>query len=158
MGIRYYAYPVPAEQSEEARASPRDFIGLDPLADAWGPAERRPHMLYLDKCWQNLQAVFNTGEDAPERPAYELVRGEVTMTDSGWIAVVRHLDPLTVRRIADDLALVDECQVMSALSGSPRLLRDFESDVDYTLHYLADARAFTEGLARTGTGLAYLIG
>jgi hypothetical protein len=85
MGIRYYAYPVAAELAELAAASPHDLIGSDPFFDAWGPVDRRPHMLYLDKAWRNLQAVFGPSDSGGTCPAFELVRGEVTMRTTAGI-------------------------------------------------------------------------
>jgi len=159
MGIRYYAYPVAPELTSLAATSPRDFISSDPLADAWGPTNERPEMLYLDKCWRELQLVFEPDGDGDARPAYDLVDGEVTMTQSGWIPVVRYLTPDRVRQIADDLNVIDECEVMERLSGHrSHLMWDFEAEVRYTLDYMDDAAVFTQQLAKRGFGLAYMIG
>jgi hypothetical protein len=144
-----------------AAASPRDFMSSDPLMDAWGPADERPPMLYLDKCWRNLQVVLAPHGAESARPAYELVRGEVTMHESGWDPFIRYLDAATVQRIAEDLADVDECQVMDGIAEGRRrsvLGKDFETEVDYTIEYLTAAVEFTSGLSRTESGLVYLIG
>jgi hypothetical protein len=65
MGIRYYAYPVRTSDVELARANPHDFLATDLLADAWGPAELKPRMLYLDKCWGQLQELLGPRPDRP---------------------------------------------------------------------------------------------
>ena len=160
VGIRYYAYPVAAELADIAECSPRDFISSDPLMDAWGPQEERPPMLYLDKCWRNLQVVLGPRGTEKARVAYELVRGEVTMRADGWDAFVRYLEPTTVGSIAGDLAAVDECQVMDGVAElrRQRPIDDYASEVDYTLEYLSAAVGFTTDLARQGKGLVYLIG
>ena len=160
MGIRYYAYPVAAELVEIAASSPRDFMSADPLADAWGPPDQRPPMLYLDKCWRNLQVVLGASRSEEIRPAYELVRGEVTMHSDGWVPYLRYLDPQKVRDIAADIANVDECQVMDGVAaiGGQLLMKDFASEVDYTIDYLSAAIAFTADSARAGQGLVYMIG
>jgi hypothetical protein len=49
MGIRYYAYPIDADLIELAKSTPRSFLSDDPLVDAWGPVDKRPPTLYLDK-------------------------------------------------------------------------------------------------------------
>jgi hypothetical protein len=160
MGIRYYAYPVAAELAELAAASPHDLIGSDPFFDAWGPVDRRPHMLYLDKAWRNLQAVFGPSDSGGTCPAFELVRGEVTMRDDGWDPFVRYLDADTTREIAADLANVDECYVMSGIEALRRkeVVADFSAEVDYTIQYLNEAISFTRDLASSGQGLVYMIG
>ena len=162
MGIRYYAYPVPPELGAMAAESPLDFVGLDPLMDAWGPAEERPRMLYLDKCWGYLQTLFAPSGDCIQ-PAYELVRGEVTHTATGWIPFVRYLTNEDVRVIADDLADADasDCFVMDRLAAMRRagyLHRKFEEELDYVQHYLRDAANFTAEIANDGSGLVYMIG
>lgn len=162
MGIRYYAYPVPSELGDTAAKSPRDFVGLDPLMDAWGPADERPRMLYLDKCWGYLQQLFAPSE-LRTQPAYELVRGEVTHTDEGWIPFLRYLTNEDVRVIAEDLADAagSECFVMDGLSAIRRAgnsHREFEQDLDYVQDYLSDAVLFTAEVAKDGDGLVYMIG
>src|SRR5690606_17833466 len=101
MGIRYYAYPVSPREMAAARENPCRFHGDDPLMDAWGPAEERPPMLYLDKCWRCLQRLFDLDGPA-QRPAAELVRGDVTHVPTGWIPYERALHPSQVAEIAAD--------------------------------------------------------
>lgn len=160
MGIRYYAYPVAPELVNIAESSPRDFLSADPLADAWGPPDERPPMLYLDKSWRNLQLVLGQRRSEATRAAFELVRGDVTMREDGWDSFVRFVGPEVVRDIAADLATVDDCQVMDGIAAGGRQLtmEEYEAEVDFTTDYLTIAIAFTTDLARRGDGLVYLIG
>lgn len=104
MGIRYYAYPVDAVHGELARIAPRTFMSDDPLADAWGPSEDKPPMLYLDTCWGYLQELFGGADDHAARPAFNLVAGRVSMHSDGWESVVHALDPGQVAAVANDIA------------------------------------------------------
>lgn len=158
MGIRYYAYPVPAELVAEALREPFRFISDDPLADAWGPAEDRPTMLYLDKCWSYLQALTRPDFDGPPRPAYRLFEGEVTPVYDdriAWIPWTRVLDPAEVGEVARDLALIDHGNVRTMLRQRPGARPD---DYSYVAQYLADAREFAARMVEEGSGLVYLIG
>ncbi len=158
MGIRYYAYPLPAEFVERARTDPHLFLSADPLADAWGPAEDRPKMLYLDKCWRHLQALTRPDHGAaPPRPAYRLFEGEVSYVEDGaHLPWVRVLDPEEVAEIARDLALLDEddLRTWTVETGLSRAREDF----DYIKHYLAAAKDFIARMVPAGWGLVYLIG
>lgn len=151
MGIRYYAYPVSPREIEAARENPCAFHGDDPLMDAWGPVEERPPMLYLDKCWTCLQRLFDVDSDHP-RPAAELVRGDVTMTELGWIPYERVLDPDEVAAIADDV----ERFVSDGDLIEPVPCR-FAS-CDALRAYLEDAKDFLSDLRAAHYGLVYLIG
>ncbi|HEU4807139.1 MAG TPA: hypothetical protein VFT01_02670, partial [Homoserinimonas sp.] len=75
MGIRYYAYPITEDQYPLAVENPCRFHGSDPLMDAWGPADKKPDMLYLDKCWQQLQTLLGPGSGISDRPAFQPVEG-----------------------------------------------------------------------------------
>lgn len=164
MGIRYYAYPVPPAMIAEALDDPCRFHGDDPLMDAWGPEDTRPVMLYLDKCWREMQAAFNVWADSP-RPAAELVRGAVTFVDEGaYHAFERTLTPEEVAAIADDL---DDFVVDHDLEGERDEDEDEEVAADgsrevsqeaYFRHYVLAARDFCRDMATAGYGLAYLIG
>lgn len=158
MGIRYYAYPITADEYPRALENPCPFHGRDPLMDAWGPSDARPEMLYLDKCWWELQELLGTVSEAPKRPAFQLVEGRVTDTPTGWIPFERALSPDQVKAVAADLSTVSEQDVRRMLSESqdPRASRPEE--YDYIVHHLAAAQAFTESLAANGLGLVYLIG
>jgi hypothetical protein len=157
MGIHYYAYPLPAEFVERARTDPRLFLSADPLADAWRPAEDRPTMLYLDKCWHYLQALTRPDHGAAPRPAYRLFEGEVSYVEDGaYRPWVRVLDAEEVAEIARDLALLDEDDVRT-WTAATSLSRGRE-DFDYIKHYLAAAKDFITRLVPAGWGLLYLIG
>lgn len=163
MGIRYYAYPVEAEFTDHARVSPRMFMSIDPLTDAWGPAEGRPTMLYLDKCWRELQALFGAKPQGPARPAYELVSGEVVMHHDGWEPFIRSLDPNQVASVAQDVGHVTKADVEAWLLDSRTEPlnaedRDRDEELRYVMQYLGDAKTFTEQLALEERGLVYLIG
>lgn len=159
MGIRYYAYPVDAKLIELAKTSPRAFLGSDPLADAWGPAENRPPMLYLDKCWRDLQELFGRSDGTTARPALELVRGAVTPHPEGWEPFIRVLGPTEVAAVAADISRVTEADASAMAASRPSRWGDSPADeLRYVLHYLADAQSFTAQLAREGRGLVYEIG
>jgi hypothetical protein len=150
MGIRYYAYPVSPREITEARENPCRFHGDDPLMDAWGPAEERPPMLYLDKCSPCLQRLFDL--DGPShRPAAELVRGSVTHVSTGWIPYERVLAPSQVAEIAADLD--------AFLRGwMPAHTCRFPDGGDCASRWVPDARDFTRELEQAGYGLVYMIG
>lgn len=157
MGIRYYAYPINAEDYLQALDNPCLFHGADPLSDAWGLRDEQPEMLYLDKCWRELQVLFRPSEGEPVRPAAQLVEGQVTDTDMGWIPYERALSPTEVSAIAADLATFGESDIRRAFPHLTR--RDSEDQkFKYVAQYLADAKEFTACLASRGRGLVYLIG
>ena len=157
MGIRYYAYPIAAEDYLRAQADPCPFHGSDPLMDAWGPASSRPEMLYLDKCWQELQALLGPCSGQPARPAHQLVEGKVTHVETGWIPYERALSPDQVKGVAADLATVTDADVVRLLAGYP-FRHDPDTEHRYVAQYLASAQKFTARLASEGRGLVYLIG
>ncbi len=158
MGIRYYAYPLPAEFVERAKIDPHLFMSADPLADAWGPAEDRPTMLYLDKCWSLLQRLTRPDLDSSPRPAYRLFEGDVTFVHDGlaWIPWIRALDPGEVVEVAQDLCLLDSNDIR-ALFQRPDF-RGRKDDFDYLAQYLAEAQSFATRMSKAGSGLLYLIG
>ena len=155
MGIRYYAYPIDDSHVERALAEPRLYLSDDPLMDAWGAPDVRPQMLYLDKCWRELQGVLGSREGRPPRPSFELVEGEVTHTERGWIPFIRCIPPDRLELIAEDLLRVNELAVREALDEWPAFRR---GDFDYVVHYLKQAQEFVSRLAHDGRGLVYLIG
>jgi hypothetical protein len=157
MGIRYYAYPVRERDITAARADPCAFHGDDPLVDAWGPEEERPEMLYLDKCWRELQTLF--GE--PPRPALRLVEGAVTFMNGGaeWRAFEQVLDPEQVQAIADDIALVTDADVSRMIAENEcYAYHGQEEEFRYVSEYLHRAQQFVAALAERKLGLVYLIG
>jgi hypothetical protein len=74
-------------------------------------------MLYLDKCWRELQELLGTQEPLHPRTAYGLVSGSVTLTDYGWIPFIRLVEPGEVAAIAADLALVGPSDVTEMLTA-----------------------------------------
>ncbi|WP_440712636.1 hypothetical protein [Gordonia sp. FQ] len=157
MGIRYYAYPIRPDQVGAARLDPWPFLSDDPLMDAWARDEDRPRMLYLDKCWYELQRLFVPARDDPHprpRMAFELVRGAVSETGCGAHSPFTAVHgPDVVAAIALDLARVEPIDDEKAA-----LIGRWNSSADYVNHYLTAAQEFTAGLTRDGLGLVYLIG
>jgi hypothetical protein len=160
MGIRYYAYPVDADLIEVAKSSPRSFLGDDPLMDAWGPLDKRPPMLYLDKCWSELQLLLGGDSSSPNRPAFQLVEGNVVHLPGGWISHIAVLDPAQVVEIAKDLSVITQGQVRAKLTATRafEFRDDLDEEFNYVVHYLRDAVTFTTGLSERGDGLVYMIG
>ena len=158
MGIRYYAYPITAEQYPLAVQNPCRFHGSDPLMDAWGPADEQPEMLYLDKCWRELQALLGPQSGVADRPALRLVEGHVTDVGMGWIPYERALSPAQVQAVAADLATIGESDIRRLLSAPSRREDSPDQEFEYVAQYLAAAQEFTAGLARNGRGLVYMIG
>ncbi|MEO6944795.1 MAG: DUF1877 family protein [Lacisediminihabitans sp.] len=157
MGIRYYAYPITADEYPLALENPCAFHGSDPLMDAWGPEDMKPEMLYLDKCWKELQTLLAPVPRQPNRPALQLVDGQVTHTETGWIAYERALGPAQVAAIAADLKTVSELDIRRMLPRFRSPHADNE-EYEYVAQYLADAQRFTTDLADSGRGLVYIIG
>lgn len=156
MGIRYYAYPLAPEHVDLARADPYPFLPADPLADAWELDGRpRTDMLYLDKCWKELQWLTCPTAGAP-RTAYALVRGQATHTGGGWVPWVDVLSPADVDDVARDLVLIGEDEVAACRDphGDPLSA----SGREYVTHYLREAQEFTARLQRRRWGLVHVIG
>jgi hypothetical protein len=170
MGIRYYAYAFDGDRTEEALADPHASMSSDPLADAWGFG---PHasmavtafeqsvpqrdLLYLDKAWQDLQALTgSTPSRRLARPAYRMFEGQVALSSDGcsWTPWVRALGPAEVSIIARDLSEL----TADVARDHPRAEGATESHYDYVLHFLERASRFVGRLAREGRGMAYLIG
>lgn len=158
MGIRFYAYPINADEYQLAVTNPCPFHGSDPLMDAWGPRESKPVMLYLDKCWKEMQNLLAPSPGQPDRPALQLVEGQVTFTPQGWIPYERALSPEQVEAIAADLATVDDADIRRMASEFPSWYVSSEQTYEYVAPYLAEAQQFTARLAQDGRGLVYLIG
>lgn len=167
MGIRYYAYPVAPEDTYRAKENPAQFIGADPLADAWGlvplgphhsamGAKPRPEMLYLDKCWPLLQRLTHQSP-GEVRPAYRLFEGDVdAWAIGGYEPYVKALTPEELARVADDLETVTESDVEALFQRDDFFPR--EGDRDYLLEYLDEAKRFAVELRERGFGLVYTIG
>jgi hypothetical protein len=158
MGIRYYAYPITAEQYPLAVENPCRFHGADPLMDAWGPVDEQPEMLYLDKCWYELQMLLGPQSGIADRPALQLVEGRVTEVGMGWIPYERALSPAQVHAVAADLATVGEPDIRRLLPTLNRWKDSANREFSYVAEYLAAAQEFTAALAKDGRGLVYRIG
>ena len=157
MGIRYYAYPIAAEDYETALEDPCPFHGSDPFADAWGSRDARPEMLYLDKCWHELQQMFGPNSGASARPAFALVEGQVTHVEMGWIPYERALSPREVQEIASDIATVGDDDIRKFMAQRPSRSDD-EQEFSYVQQFLGEAQHFVTRLANDGRGLVYMIG
>ncbi|MDN4638698.1 hypothetical protein QCD70_00425 [Agreia sp. PsM10] len=172
MGIRYYACPLPDSQVMFARLEPEAFMSRDPLADAWGLIEvdyetgqpidseprPQPEVLYLDKCWRELQLLFGD-EDGPFRTSFDLVRGAVTMTPRGWIPYFGVLDADEVTAVAQNIDQVTAADVDHLLEEHPELCRDDDDgERKYILDLLGDAQQFVASMMKRGWGLIYMIG
>ncbi|ROZ89249.1 DUF1877 family protein [Gordonia sp. OPL2] len=154
MGIRYYAYPLRPDDVAAARHDPYPFLSDDPFADAWGPADERPRMLYLDKAWRELQFVFTVHDEklAP-RISLELVKGNVTQIGpyGAHLGFVHVLPPDVVKEVAADIILVEPADDAAIKKIVPH------SSADYTNEFLNRAQEFMTDLARDGLGLVYTI-
>lgn len=157
MGIRYYAYPLAPEFVDRATEDPWAFMSDDPLADAWGPKESAPDMLYLDKCWRYLQRLTTPGVACP-RIAYDLFEGDVTHTSRGWIPWIKVLTPDAVSEVSRDLSLLDGDDVDALLTRDDFYTTRLEEDRSYIKEHLRSAQAFTARMQARGWGLVYLIG
>jgi len=157
MGIRYYAYPIAADDYLRALEDPWPFHGSDPLMDAWGTDATRPEMLYLDKCWRELQGLLGASRGEPFRAAFQLVKGQVTHVEDGWIPFEHALSPAQVQSVAEDLATVTD-EDITRLVGSCSACEDPDSEHQYVAQFLAAAQEFTARLAADGRSLVYLIG
>ncbi|GAA1642199.1 DUF1877 domain-containing protein [Georgenia ruanii] len=158
MGIRYYAYPLAPDVVADAVDEPRSFLSDDPLADAWGLGRpRRADMLYLDKCWRQLQRLTHPPDGAP-RPAHALFAGNVTHTSEGWMPWTAVLTPAAVDEVARDLALLDASDVDALLAPDGGGTAGADDERRYVNHFLHEAQTFTARLQPRGWGLVYLIG
>ena len=158
MGIRYYAYPMTAEQYPLAVENPCRFHGADPLMDAWAPGDDQPEMLYLDKCWHELQVLLGPESGVTDRPALQLVEGLVADVGIGWIPYERALSPVQVQAVAADLPTIGESDIRRSLPALIHWNDAPEQEYRYVAQYLAAAQEFTATLARNHRGLVYMIG
>lgn len=157
MGIRYYAYPLAPEFLERAATDPWAFVSDDPLADAWGPQESAPEMLYLDKCWSLLQRLTRP-DYSRRRISYDLFEGRVTNTSRGHIPWIKVLTPHEVDEIARDLSLLDDDDVDEMVARDDFYSTRPDEDRGYIKDYLRAAQEFTVRMQQRGWGLVYLIG
>lgn len=158
MGVRYYAYPLAPELVARAMDDPRSFLSDDPLADAWGLGRpRRAEMLYLDKCWRQLQSLTSPPGGRP-RPSHALVAGDVTYTGGGWLPWIDVLTPSEVDDVARDLVLLDASDVEARFAPPGNGTGEDRDEREYVTHYLRAAQDFTAQMQQRGWGLVYLIG
>lgn len=94
----------------------------------------------------------------PDRPALQLVDGQVTHVEMGWIPFERALSSAQVKAVAADLATVDKSNIRRMMSMFDRARGSCEEESEYVAQYLADAKEFTARLASDGRCLVYLIG
>lgn len=174
MGIRYYAYPLDTEMTEQAVADPYCAFSRDPLADAWGlepgaavsrmDPERvsaRPEMLYLDKAWRHLQILtMPASRGSAARPAYRMVEGDVTMERAwwGWEPWLRAVRPEEMPGIVEDLESIERTGVASLLREKAFLGPDPEQEIGYAGEYFLQALEFATAMRDNGQGLVYMIG
>lgn len=160
MGIKYFALPVPAQLVSIARINPRAFLSDKHFWESWSDPPDRPEGLFLDKPWRDLRDLLGLPGNEPERPAYELLRGQVTQYGYGWIPYDRVLCAEEVTDVANDLALVNLAELYPPylLTMSPDWAAIMEARRYSVESSLAHARAFTAKLAEQGLGLIYSIG
>ncbi|MGO1638116.1 hypothetical protein [Ancrocorticia populi] len=173
MGIRYYAYAFDPDMYEEAKANPERFIGSDPLADAWGfepgatgaiqpsfqQALPKEDFLYLDKAWQELQAITRNGCDNDEyRPAHRMFEGYTDWRGFWFKSWLRTISPEEVVPIAEDLRQVLDNQSVVRVASMSDLAEGLDQGDDYVMQYLREAEVFVRGLASEGRGFVYKIG
>lgn len=162
MGIRYYAYPVTRAQLPAALLSPRTAIPPDPLVTSFIPrlggmaGAESIDDLYLDKIWKWVGDLFETERGRPNRPAFELFKGDATMVGVGWIAWEQVIGPDQLVPIAEDLCTAGRADV-DALLNSPRF-HFTEEDGECILQYLQDAQAYVRRRIERGEGMAITIG
>ncbi|WP_157887533.1 DUF1877 family protein [Frondihabitans sp. PAMC 28766] len=168
MGIRYYAYPVLADDIELARQNPLDYMNNNPIVDDDDPDDDRL-VLCLDKSWRYLQELFVWPNQYPAEPCLDLVRGDVVYPN-GWQEGYRcHyevLEPEAVQRIADHIGEIDKVDVLAmflAHYGCPSTGGDhrdshLREDVAYVGYHLEQAKRFVAMVAAAGHGLVYRIG
>jgi hypothetical protein len=149
MGIRYLAVSISEVEFDRLSADPT-AARLD------DEPEDEDQALDLDKSWGYLQRYL--AESGP-RPAAELVAGDVTHTDRGWISHRGLLSPSRVESVAADLSTITQAQLQTffGVSETEGTERDME-DYCYVSSCLARAVEFTAEVAASGRGIVYWIG
>lgn len=160
MGIRYLALPVPPQMVNIAQVNPRAFLSDHHFWESWPDPPDRPAGLFLDKPWRDLQDLLGWPGEEPARPAYELLRGNVTQYGYGWIPYDKVLGADEVATVAGDLARVDLTELYPPylLSMSPDWAAIMDGRRCTVETYFEEAKSFTARLADLGLGLIYSIG
>lgn len=162
MGIRYYAYPVTRNQLPAALLSPPTAIPPDPPVTSFIPrlggmaGAQSIDDLYLDKIWKWVGHLFETEQSRPNRPAFELFKGDGTMVGVGWIAWEQVIGPDELIPIAEDLYTAGRADV-DALLSSPSF-HFTEEHGEWVLQYLQDAQAYVRRRIERDEGMVITIG
>jgi hypothetical protein len=173
MGIRYFAVTFPPDRVEEVTTDVDAYLRSDAHHQFTCHREPSAPTLDLDKSWRALQGAFscrkpehgraqsaswlqNFGCD-DARPAFDLVRGDVTNSCCGWepYTGVRH--PGRAAEIAYDLASLTAAEIDEWASACAAWRRD-ESEGDYIREMIARAQTFTAQVEAEGLGIIYWIG
>ncbi|ROQ38485.1 uncharacterized protein DUF1877 [Frondihabitans sp. PhB188] len=168
MGIRYYAYPVLADDIALARQNPLDYMNNNPIVDHDDPDDDRL-VLELDKSWQYFQRLFVWPHRYPDDPCLKLVQGEVQYPNGyaeGYRCHYAVLEPSEIAEIALWITHVDKVDVLAMFLASERWRGRMDDeaadrlreDVSYVGHYLEKAKEFTARTAAAGHGVVYRIG
>lgn len=173
MGVRYFAFALDPGVAESAASDPRSYFRSRSRFAGEPSLPDDPELtLDLDKAWGYLQIALREPTDSrptysaayadssPQRPAYELVRGDVQHTDHGWKSFVRVLTASQVSAASRDFSEIGAGGIRDRLESR---FRHDKTDrdrqlIDYTTDYARHAIAFLDDASRAGYGLAYLIG
>lgn len=158
MGIRYLAISIDEQDYDHLSVGACTTCGEWPqLRDLDYPEEERRHTLDLDKSWGFYQMVLAS---EPPRPAAALVHGDVTHTSYGWRSYRGLIGAYQVAGIAGDLASVSADFIRTQLQEHPRYGDDAraQEDIEYVIHFLPEAQAFTQRVADEGRAILYYIG
>ena len=154
MGIRHDAYAFDPDMYEEAKANPERFIGSDPLADAWGfepgatgaiqpsfqQALPKEDFLYLDKAWQELQAITRNGCDNDDCLAYWMFEDIRTGGGSGLSHGSELSRPKRWSLSQRDLRQVLDNQSVVRVASMSDLAEGLDQGDDYVMQILRVAQ------------------
>jgi len=154
MGIRYFAVSIDTEDYEHIKAGPCPTCGTRPHPRDTDDCEQQTDTLDLDKSWRYLQHFL-----AETRPARQLVSGQVTNTNYGWISYQGLVSPDEVPAVAADLKSITSLALEQHFKREGDWINDrSEEDFRYVSAYLDYAIAFTEKVANDARGIVYYIG
>lgn len=169
MGIRYWAQPLPAHLVATAHFNPR-LLHIDDDYDEylwslmeddadgrlqWGSGR---HALNLDKAFNDFQRLWKPSLPV-HRPAFELVRGDVTHTHRGWKPYYGVIGPERVGDVRDDVrATTDHDIVRFIESGSERYRGEPESYGRSLIMHRRAMVTFLDQRLEGGEGVLYTIG